>query len=1092
MTKKDQDKTREELLTELQELRKTCDSLTKPKDTGNDHFPVKSLRKKAENQLLGKTPYLPNPFSEADMLKLIYELEVHQIELEMQNEELLNIKKEVEESSEHYTELYDFAPSGYITLTRDGKIQKLNLAASRMIDVVRSSLVGRKFGVFVSGNTLPIFNDFFLKLWSGKGKKNCEIELIGKEKTIVNVHMEAIISQKEEICFVTMVDITERVKAIEELRKSEERWKFALEGAADGVWDWDVTTNRVFYSKQWKAMLGYSESEIGDGLDEWSKRVHPDEIDEVLHKVNQHLKGETKFYKNEHRLLTRGGGYLWILDEGKVISRDENGKPLRAIGTQKDITSRKKVESELRKSEEKYRLLVENQNDLVVKIDLQGRFLYVSPSYCELFGKAEQELIRNSFIPLVHEEDRELTRIAMDKLYHPPYACYLEQRALTSNGWRWLAWSDKAVVNEKQEIVNIIGVGRDITDRKSIEIALAESEAKYSIAFQTSPYAISITSAEEGNVVEVNEAFEQISGFSRQELIDNSTINLNLWVDPEERNRVVSELISGTKIFGKECLFRRKNGETLTGLFSAHLINLKNKPHVLASINDISKRKEAEERLMENEALLNAIVETAKDSIFIKDLSLRYIKVNMAMESLFDMPIDEILGKSDSDLFGIENEEHILEIDRQVLAGNTVEEYPAKPVNEVMHYFHTIKVPIRDAHGKIKGLCGIARDITGLKQSENELRNSEERFRQVVEHSREVVWEIDQTGLFTYVSPLSFEVFGYSPEELTGKMHFIDLVPEEGRERVGKIISDLFPRHADMRNIEGRIIKKDGSERTLITNGAPILNKNRELIGYRGTNADITERKQGEEALKKMNEELEKRVKERTEQLTATNYDLDSFAHSVSHDLRAPLRHITGFIKLLKQLEKENRSEEELKYLEIISNGANDMDRMIEALLSFSRLNRAALQKRRINVMEMVKKVMDLFTEQLQNRKIEFKVDALPEIMADETLIRQVWINLISNAIKYTSKKEEARIEIGSISKKDEIVYFVKDNGAGFDNRYAQKLFGVFQRLHKSRDFEGLGIGLSNVQRIITRHGGQCSAEGEVNAGATFYFSLPC
>jgi light-regulated signal transduction histidine kinase (bacteriophytochrome) len=177
--------------------------------------------------------------------------------------------------------------------------------------------------------------------------------------------------------------------------------------------------------------------------------------------------------------------------------------------------------------------------------------------------------------------------------------------------------------------------------------------------------------------------------------------------------------------------------------------------------------------------------------------------------------------------------------------------------------------------------------------------------------------------------------------------------------------------------------------------------------------------------------------------------------------------------------------------MDIIAGGAKEMDRLIEALLSFSRLNRTELRKTSINSLEMVNHVKSFFEQETLNRNIKFKIESIDDCKGDEQLIRQVWMNLISNAIKYTGKKEEAIIEIGSFSRDSEIVFFIKDNGVGFDMQYSGKLFGVFKRLHKPSDFEGIGIGLANVNSIVTRHGGHCNAEGATGKGAVFYFTLP-
>ncbi len=253
----------------------------------------------------------------------------------------------------------------------------------------------------------------------------------------------------------------------------------------------------------------------------------------------------------------------------------------------------------------------------------------------------------------------------------------------------------------------------------------------------------------------------------------------------------------------------------------------------------------------------------------------------------------------------------------------------------------------------------------------------------------------------------------------------------------------------------------------------------------------LEDQRRTQQEINTLNAELEHRVEQRTEQLEAANKELEAFSYSVSHDLRAPLRHINGFISLFLENKKTAITEEELGYLNIVSNSAKEMGDLIDALLSFSRLNRAEIQKTLIDSSSMISQLQEMFTEEFKSRKIEIQVNKLPFIYGDYQLIKQVWMNLLSNAIKYTSKKDVAKIEIGCLENDSEIVFFVKDNGAGFNMKYGDKLFGVFQRLHKPRDFEGIGIGLANVNRIITRHGGRCWAEGELGQGAAFYFSLP-
>jgi PAS domain S-box-containing protein len=354
--------------------------------------------------------------------------------------------------------------------------------------------------------------------------------------------------------------------------------------------------------------------------------------------------------------------------------------------------------------------------------------------------------------------------------------------------------------------------------------------------------------------------------------------------------------------------------------------------------------------------------------------------------------------------------------------------------------------------------------------------------RALVENARDVICSLDPDGRFVKINPASLRILGYESEELIGR-RLIDLVSPEEAEH----IRQMFDSIAEMDSIdsfETCCLHKNGEPVNLLWAASWVPEEHQMFCVGR----DITERKQAEEKNKQLNQILEQHAL----QLQAANKELESFSYSVSHDLRAPLRHIDGFVGLLEKQCSALLSNDGQRYVRVISESAKQMGHLIDDLLAFSRMGRTEMRQTAVDMQRLVEEVRMNLAKEAGERQLVWRIEPLPKVQADPAMLRLALTNLLSNAIKYTRGRQEAVIEIGSQGEASDLtVFFIRDNGVGFDMQYNHKLFGVFQRLHRADEFEGTGIGLANVRRIITRHGGQTWAEGKVDQGATFYFSIP-
>jgi len=559
---------------------------------------------------------------------------------------------------------------------------------------------------------------------------------------------------------------------------------------------------------------------------------------------------------------------------------------------------------------------------------------------------------------------------------------------------------------------------------------------------------------------------------------------------------------------------------------------------------EIIEHRQAQEALVHQQYLMRSLMDNTPDHIYFKDTRSRFIRMNKAQATQFGLSDPaEAIGKTDSDFFSEEHARQAYADERQVIeTGQPIIGLEEKETWPDGHetWASTTKLPLRDEEGRIVGTFGLSRDITERKRAEGELtaaREMEQKFseqlatlvavtnelskaqtldelcRRAVEAGRNRLG-FDRLGLWfvtedhtTMLGTYGTSIDGQTTDERharhpivqTARLHSI----VEGSIALQRY-EDAPLYQADGKQIgvgermavglwDGETVIGFLSVDNLISQ-RPFTNHDRELLRlYTSTLGHLCTLKRAQENLTQLAKALEQRVVERTAQLQAALKEMEAFSYSVSHDLRAPLRAIDGFSHILMGEYAPQLPPEATRYLETICDSARQMGHLVDGLLTFSRLGRLPLHKQPIDTADLVHRALDSLSGEQAGRQVEISLGELPTCQGDPALLRQVWINLLSNALKFARQREKTRIEIGcQTNVGGEQVYFVKDNGVGFDMQYASKLFGVFQRLHREDEFEGTGIGLATVQRIIHRHGGRVWAHSDgPGTGATFYFVLP-
>ncbi len=850
-----------------------------------------------------------------------------------------------------------------------------------------------------------------------------------------------------------------------------------------------------FFSIQPESVIGKTVREVRG--EQW----YESELRDLLDRCLAGERSTREFSTRPHVPLGPTRDLIMTFEPG----RDRTGPVVVIVFA--DVTARRKTEEALRESQRLYQTLVEQMPAAVFRKDAAGRYVFVNRKYVEMSRAPESEILGRT----AGEFAAARAKAEAGQAGTPWYDAYAEGDAhhtrimatgevieqdevtdLTDGSTLCLHAIKSPVCDDQGRICGSQGILIDVTAARRADAELRRNEERMRLASESALIGFWELDLRTQRL-EWSPQQEKLMGFAEGEFPRRQEAFLELVV-PEDRPRVgaarAAALADPAGEYRAELRFRLRDGRERWGAVRGRVVRDAGGDAVMIRglDVDITLLKQTETQLAAERTLLRTVLDLLPESIYVKDAAGRFVAANAACAAHMGLPHSaDLVGKTDADFFDAALAARFRQDELAVMAGHPEVDredfFTAADGTAV--YRLASRVPLRDPAGAIVGLVGTSRDVTAAKRAELALRESETRFRMLFEVTADGLFVHDGEGRLLAVNRRACESLGYSREELL-RLGVFGLEVAVDREAVMAAWAAIG--EDEQLSIAGAHRRKDGTVFPIEVSVGSLRLGGRRL--FMSSVRDVSERRKSEQEIRRLNESLERRVAERTAQLSAANEELEAFTYTVSHDLRSPVRAMDGFARAVAEdwgglLPPQGRSD-----LDTIRGEAQRMGKLIDDLLAFSRLSRAPARADAVHMAALVAACREELAPETAGREIVWQIGPLPAAAGDQALLRQVWQNLLANAVKYTRGRPVAHIAVGAETSGGRTVYHVADDGVGFDMRYASKLFGVFQRLHRADEFEGTGVGLAIVRRIVHRHGGRVWVEAEAGKGAKFSFTV--